>query len=1059
MIVLRALGTAEIDTGVSTLTPSQEIVFAAALYLILERGKRVSRPRLAEMLWPEVPERARAHRLRQTIFQLKKSGIVVTADRDSLRLSQHEVRSDVDELATADASAVSTRDSLEFLPGYTPRLSEPLRDWVEAKRVAAHAAASRLLLHGLQAARLRADWLAVETISAQCLGLDNCNETAILARAEGAAMRGSKRDALMILDRYIAEIGPEVEIKLPPLLLRRRIAARIPDTRDPLASESNFVGRRRELGYLLERLRDSERGLGSACLVVGEAGIGKTRLFSELAKFAELDGVAVHRVVCRRSEANQPLASIIDLVQGLRELPGALGCEPETLACLKRFTELDPSAPRPEHAVDAGPYLRRAIPDLIDAVSDENRIAILVEDIQWMDSGSASLFATLVEQAGRRTLVCVFNCRGEDNPLTHIVGAASIQRLRLQGLPRDAASNLVENILHAPNGGQIAHDVDWLVETGDGNPFFLQELTKHWLETGKRHDVPPSVSSVLGDRVNGLTPLACHVLQTCAVLGADSNADRVGKVLECPSHDLLNAIQDLTISGMLRSATDSGHSAATLLTRHDLLSTAVLERLTPVSAAFLHRRCALVLEQELAGSTVSIPLLRSCAFHWSHAGEAQHAFSFAIKCANHFLDIGLAADAAAAFEGALLYCPSTESRLDLLGEIVRTQMLAREWSRALERIRETRTLRTGNGRCVQHDNLETLEFEALRRTASDLHGLFRRALCCVYDDSLPPTHRVEAAAHALKIGTSIADGVEMRRVFAAVRKLLNDPAIDPGARLQVNFVYNTMCGDLKAAVRQARQNVRIARAHGFPSHIIAALGDLSFVLRRVAAPEEAYSALLEAYEVAARSKLLRAVGDTAIRLADFAIQIDHEDASLWLDRAILATEGTADEHLHFSLQGYRARLAMRENRFEEAIAIMTRGVPSEWLRSRHNWYAAHLAITIRALVGGRTEALEVEQHVNELAELFEITSALGGQDYEVGSLCLGLKYLNRSVEAESYLSVYVTERRRELTPLPGELILPTMQVGSDLRRAVKPRPRYKSRAPRLEKIVRAESRL
>ena len=50
MIVLRALGTAEIDTGVATLTPSQEIVFAAALYLIIERGKRVSRARLASLL-------------------------------------------------------------------------------------------------------------------------------------------------------------------------------------------------------------------------------------------------------------------------------------------------------------------------------------------------------------------------------------------------------------------------------------------------------------------------------------------------------------------------------------------------------------------------------------------------------------------------------------------------------------------------------------------------------------------------------------------------------------------------------------------------------------------------------------------------------------------------------------------------------------------------------------------------------------------------------------------------------------------------------------------------
>ena len=58
MIVLRALGNAEIETAVTTLTPSQEIVFAAALYLVLERGKRVSRARLASLLWPRVAEKA-----------------------------------------------------------------------------------------------------------------------------------------------------------------------------------------------------------------------------------------------------------------------------------------------------------------------------------------------------------------------------------------------------------------------------------------------------------------------------------------------------------------------------------------------------------------------------------------------------------------------------------------------------------------------------------------------------------------------------------------------------------------------------------------------------------------------------------------------------------------------------------------------------------------------------------------------------------------------------------------------------------------------------------------
>jgi len=153
MIVLHALGTAEIDTGVTTLTPSQEIVFAAALYLILERGKRVGRERLASLLWPRVPEKARAHRLRQTILQLKKLGLMIRADRDNLQLSQFDARTDIEDLSGSDPAPFLKKDSLEFLPGYTPRLSEQLRDWVESKRGEVHSLATKILVSEIERSR------------------------------------------------------------------------------------------------------------------------------------------------------------------------------------------------------------------------------------------------------------------------------------------------------------------------------------------------------------------------------------------------------------------------------------------------------------------------------------------------------------------------------------------------------------------------------------------------------------------------------------------------------------------------------------------------------------------------------------------------------------------------------------------------------------------------------------------------------------------------------------------------------------------------------------------
>src|SRR5947207_1122406 len=196
MIELRSLGTAEINTGSAKLTPSQEVVFAAALYLVLERGKRLSRALVASLIWPACSEEQRAHRFRQTLLQLKKMGFHVQADRDTVLLPTNEAHSDFDLLSGSAEVKISEEQSLEFLPGYNPRFSGGFREWVDTKRNEFQSAAISPLIQDLAAARLRGDWRSVEKLSARCLLLDGFNEEAVLAKAEAAAMRGSKRKAV-----------------------------------------------------------------------------------------------------------------------------------------------------------------------------------------------------------------------------------------------------------------------------------------------------------------------------------------------------------------------------------------------------------------------------------------------------------------------------------------------------------------------------------------------------------------------------------------------------------------------------------------------------------------------------------------------------------------------------------------------------------------------------------------------------------------------------------------------------------------------------------------------
>ena len=416
MIVLRALGNAEIDTGVATLTPSQEMVFAAALYLILERGNSVSRKRLASLLWPRVAETARAHRLRQTLLQLKKVGFVVKADRNSLQCSPREHRSDITELAGLDSDSLVANVSLEFLPGYSPTFSDAFRDWVDARREETNALVTRRLVTELNTARTKGDWPTCDRFARQCLKLDPFNESAVLAQAEASAMRGAKTQAIQILDRYLVEVGSDnPNLRLSASVLRKRITYRIPE-RSPIAvRECAFVGRDTEMETLTHELLAARHGRGGARLIRGEAGIGKSRLASELMKFAVLEGVQTSRTSCRRSDVDRPLSVFVDLVPQLSELRGALGCSQETMSVLKGLTEFDGRATFSSLSVDdsmsAHARMRAAFFDLLDAVADERSVLVVVDDVQWLDASSVRLLAELLPWAKTRKVFFVLTER------------------------------------------------------------------------------------------------------------------------------------------------------------------------------------------------------------------------------------------------------------------------------------------------------------------------------------------------------------------------------------------------------------------------------------------------------------------------------------------------------------------------------------------------------------------------------------------------------------------------------------------------------------------------
>jgi hypothetical protein len=390
-IILRSLGDATIETPVTTIDPSSEIIFASALYLLVERRKPVSRRSLQAVLWPDASDGSAAHRLRQTLLKLRRVGFPIEpAGNGQISLASVSVRVDYEDLLSTRSGLDRTGDdSLVLLPAYEPRFSERFLEWLDTWKADVNASMTRLMLGIIARHRVKGEWVEAERYAAKLLQFQPYNEEATLAMAEACAMRGGKLQAMEILDKYLNEVGSgPTDLRLPATLMRRRIADRVHPRMEATVGQSPLVGRGAVMEQLGAMLQRSQYGKGQSCLVWGDAGVGKSRLLAEFATFASLQGIQTQRVQCRPNDRHRPLSAFVDLVPGLRTMRGAIGCSPETFSYLDRLTRHKSPAEGKTTATNSDIVysgVEQSLFDLFDAVADEGCLIILIEDVHWLD--------------------------------------------------------------------------------------------------------------------------------------------------------------------------------------------------------------------------------------------------------------------------------------------------------------------------------------------------------------------------------------------------------------------------------------------------------------------------------------------------------------------------------------------------------------------------------------------------------------------------------------------------------------------------------------------------
>lgn len=415
-----------------------------------------------------------------------------------------------------------------------------------------------------------------------------------------------------------------------------------------------MIGRERELATLLDHWTRARGGEGRCLVLIGEAGIGKSRLVRELHDAVQQDASVTIRYQCSPYHRDSPLWPAI---QQLSFAAGIAAAEPEAgkraklrallrraipdegeaLSLIGALLGLEPPDDDPQRKLPPQQRRTRTLRALVDqlvGLAKAGPVLLVVEDVHWIDPSTLELMELALERASSCPVLMVLTSRPPFE--TWLSRHPRVARLTLNRLDRDATGALIDGVA----GGKAlpAEIVDEVLAKTDGVPLFAEELTRAVLESGLLDEdaeafslkgplpplaIPSSLYDSLMARLDRLQPVK-EVAQTAACIGREFSYRLLAAVSNLPEDRLVEALEQLQDAELIfgRGAPPVAHYAF----KHALVRDTAYQSLLKRRREKLHRRIAeqlVVLEPGIADTQPEL-----LARHFTEAGLVEAAVEY-----------------------------------------------------------------------------------------------------------------------------------------------------------------------------------------------------------------------------------------------------------------------------------------------------------------------------------------------------------------------------------------------------------------------------------------------
>ena len=458
-----------------------------------------------------------------------------------------------------------------------------------------------------------------------------------------------------------------------------------------LQAEGPFVGRSSDLERLDRIWTEVQGGARKLVMVAGEPGIGKTRLSAAVAGRFHEAGATVLYGRCDE-ETVVPYQPVVEALAGYaRTMPDAnlamlLGSGGDEVGRLvpeiAARVSLPRAAPAPEPETQRY-RLFEAVAGLLATIARTGPVVLVLDDLHWADKPSLLLLRHLIRSGHGGSLLLLGTYRETDLDRRHPLSEALVdlrreqlyERVLLRGLSQDEVTEFLAAAGQHEVRGRGLEFSEALHRETEGNPFFIGEILRHLIETGKLYPregvwvfdaksidalgIPEGVRDVIGQRLSRLSSECNQVLSLGAVLGREFEFDVLARMTQADEADALSAVEEALEHSLVVEAKD--RATPTYQFSHALVRQTLYDEMSLPRKQQLHLRAGQAVEAVHQADLT--PYVAALAVHFRNAGAAADP----LKVLEYSLRAGEAAAGVFGYEEALGHLEAALQLMEAVG--------------------------------------------------------------------------------------------------------------------------------------------------------------------------------------------------------------------------------------------------------------------------------------------------------------------------------------------------------------------------------------------------------